>query len=433
MGTIPKLNIRGGEGDVQALNRWADAVTTEFADQRSQVHSSNQKTTTVTNVVNNIIQNPSSIGIKGDGLVHGDAIWEIDPAYVNLREEFVSGNTGTASIGELGWSPSQILQVPFYTDGLSAIYGGEFCWGNSTTVGATGLITLALPATSGTHNGTFPLLGQPSWKMIFVWRFHPASESNGTPINFLKKSVYVGLVGSAQALVDRPMNRPALFIGARFDTDATAPAISDNTIHLEAVANPFSATNARNNTQGTVVDTGIVPKTDTYYRLEITCVAAGVFTMSLNGSAPSTFSIPAITYTAGSGSSVGHIAGNSSEIVTMATTTPGPVEFGGGEVVTFAGFTGTLSALNGPQTVISNRNSNNSSFVIKNSANVSGSQTGFTATGWPSVFPTFEFGNDSSASPATDTMIACNFFAMVWNPRVGGGTGAPDPTKSRFF
>src|SRR6185437_10111515 len=112
--------------------------------------------------------------------------------------------------------------------------------------------------------GTFPLLGQPSWKMIFVWRFHPASESNGTPINFNKKSVYIGLAGSGQALVDHSMSRPALFIGARFDTDPTTPTIGDTTIHLEAVANPFSATNARNNTQGTVVDTGIAPAPDVY-------------------------------------------------------------------------------------------------------------------------------------------------------------------------
>lgn len=351
-----------------------------------------------------------------------------------MREEFVSGNTGTGQIGSLGWSPVQTLQTPFLTDGLGAIDGGEFCWSNGTSVGLTGLISLGLPATTGARNPTFPLLGQPSWKLIFVWRFHPASESNGTPISFAKKSIYVGLAGSSQALVDHAMNRPALFIGARFDTDTTAPAISDTTIKLEAVANPFSATNARNNAQGTVVDTGIVPSPDTYYRLEITCVAAGVFTMSLNGSAPSTFLIPAITYTAGAGSSVnGSFTANKSNIVTMATTTPGPVEFGAGEVVTLAGFLAGLSGLNGIRTVVSNRNSSNSFFVVSTAAGVTGSQTGFTATGWPSVFPMFEFGNDSSAVPVIDTAIACNFFAMVWNPGVGGGTGAPDPTKSRFF
>ena len=252
-------------------------------------------------------------------------------------------------------------------------------------------------------------------------------------MSFLKKSVYVGLMGSSQALVDHAINRPALFIGARFDTDATSPAISDTTIHLEAVANPFSATNARNNTQGTVVDTGVTPSTDTYYRLEITCVAAGVFTMSLNGSTPSTFTIPAITYTAGAGSSVGGTAGNNSRILSMATTTPGPVEFGAGEIITLAGFTGTLSALNGLQTVVSTRNSSNTFFVIKNSNSVSGAATGWTATGWPSVFPAFLFGNDSTAAPAINTMICCNFFTMVWNPGVGGGTGTPNPTKPRYF
>ena len=116
----------------------------------------------------------------GDGLIHGDAISEIDPAYFYQREEFIGGNIGTGQIGELGWSPSQTLQTPFFTDGLAAIDGGEFCWSNTTGVGATGLISIPLPASSGTRNGTFPLLGQPSWKAIFIFRFHPASESNGT-------------------------------------------------------------------------------------------------------------------------------------------------------------------------------------------------------------------------------------------------------------
>jgi len=428
MGQIPKLNIKGGEGDVQALNRWADAVTTEFAAQKTQIKATAQKTTVVTEAV-------AALPPTTDGLIHGDAIWEIDPAYFCQREEFTGGGTGAGTIGELGWTPAQTLGgTPAYSDGLSAIYGSEYSWSNNTTASSTGLIALFNDASlTGARNGTFPLLGQPSWKMIFIWRFHPASESNGTPVSFLKKSVYIGLAGSSQALIDHAMSRPALFIGARFDTDTTSPAISDSTIHLEAVANVFSATNARNNTQGTVVDTGVTPAPDVYYRLEITCVAAGVFTMSLNGSTPSTFSIPSITYTAGAGSSVAHTAGNSTEIVTMATTTPGPVEFGAGEVVTLAGFTGGLAALNGVQSIVSNRTSFNSFFVISNTANVSGSQTGFTATGWPSVFPMFEFGNDSEASPAANTSIYCNYFAMVWNPGVGGGTGTPNKTKARYW
>lgn len=370
------------------------------------------------------------------GVINGDAIPAIDPAYFSLRDDFSSGTTGSGQIGELGWNTNQVFSgTPFYTEGLGAIYGNDLCLANTSTASQTGVLSLFSDgALTGARNGTFPLLGQPGWKLIFIFRFHANSDSNGTPISFAKKTVYVGLAGSSQEIVDHPMTRPALFIGARYDTDTTAPSIADTTIKLEAVANAFSATNARNNAQGTVVDTGITPQPDVYYRLEITCTAAGVFTMSLNGSTPSTFKIPAITYTAGSGSSVnGAITGNNSTIVTMASVTPGPVEFGAGEVLTFAGFTGGLSVLNGTHTVVSLRNSSNTFFTIATTAGVSGSQSGFTATGWPSVFPMFEFGNDSEASPATNTDICANFFSMVWNPGVGGGTGTATATKPRYW
>ncbi len=40
----------------------------------------------------------------GDGLVHGDAIWETDSAYISWRDDFAFGSpSATTAIGELGW------------------------------------------------------------------------------------------------------------------------------------------------------------------------------------------------------------------------------------------------------------------------------------------------------------------------------------------
>src|SRR5260370_5135150 len=39
----------------------------------------------------------------GDGLVHGDTIWDSDPAYTILRDDFIAGNATSGTIGDLGW------------------------------------------------------------------------------------------------------------------------------------------------------------------------------------------------------------------------------------------------------------------------------------------------------------------------------------------
>lgn len=432
MGTIPKLNIRGGEGDVQALNRWADAVTTEFADQRSQVHSSNQKTTTVTNVVNNIIQNPSSIGIKGDGLVHGDAIWEIDPAYVSLRDDFVTGGTTDGTIGEMRWSVggTNAGVTPFYAAGLGFGNMGEFGWANATTADAPAAI-FPLVGNVGYYQQLWPLLENPGWKAIFIWRFHREVDNIGANVapNFLKKSIYVGLAGmNASSSIIMSKSRPNIFIGARFDTDASDQGgnISDTTIHLEAVTNPIALT--RNNTQGTVFDTGLVPAEDVYYRLEIQCIAAGVVTMSLNGSVPKTFTISQMTTTAGASSEVQGSTGQARFLV-------GTTFFGasGGSKFTIAGLTGVTAPLNGSY-VNSVGDAAFQTFAALSAASVTATAvTGWTLTGYPALIPFFSLGNSFAASLVTDLRIMAAFFSFVQNPGVGGGTGAPDPTKSRFF
>src|SRR5487761_1578593 len=148
MGTIPKLNIKGGEGDVQALNRWADAVTTEFADQKTQIHATAQKTTVVTEAVA-ALPPPA-----GDGLIHGDKIWETDPAYVILRDDFVPYFNTTqfaatnALIGELGWNLLGTPSLAVQQGGIPP-YIGQLAWQNPGTVSYYGVLVLNTLESSG--------------------------------------------------------------------------------------------------------------------------------------------------------------------------------------------------------------------------------------------------------------------------------------------
>jgi len=58
MSTIPKLNLHGSDEHTQALNRWADSVTTAFADQLSKVHATNQQAVTADAVATNLGNTP---------------------------------------------------------------------------------------------------------------------------------------------------------------------------------------------------------------------------------------------------------------------------------------------------------------------------------------------------------------------------------------
>jgi hypothetical protein len=332
---------------------------------------------------------------------------------------------------------------------------GEIAWSNSTTSNATpsdGTGTLWLntfvasqPSPSTT---CWALLENPGWKMTFVWRFHqdrdPSNSGGGNAINFTKKSCYVGLATNNN-LPSAGWSRPLIFIGARYDTDTTSPSINDSTIHLEAVGNTLNVniTGAavRNNTQGTTVDTGITPSKGTYYRLDIVCVAAGVVQMSINGSAPQTFTIP--LYTADnvgiSASSDTVIATNGEAILYYGNT--GSISylhpFSTGSQVAISGFTGGNAALNGNHTLVQAASQPLNvprimNFVFPTPIGLTNPGV-WKAIGYPALMPIVLFGNDSSASPSTNTKMCVDYFSFVMNAGIATASATPDPTKSRYF
>ena len=392
----------------------------------------------------------------GDGLIHGDAIWETDSAYVQLRDEFVQANSGNAAFGELSWIPSTNTGsnggLLGSASGLGPLHIGEVQWNNSTSSNSTptqgiGNITFnfpSSPAVQDLSNISWALLSIPNWKATFIWRFHRGVDEifNGSSpnINFSKKSVYIGLAFNNASPSSNGWSRPPIFIGARYDTDNTAPAISDATIKLEAVENalPNGAGTAgitRNNTQGTVVDTGITPSEDAYYRLDILCTSVGVVQMSINGATPSTFTLSKMTVHAGDPGSDSIVANHGQAALFLGSVAGVNVNhpFGPGESVQVSG---TSTALDGTfinDSSAGSGQSTNNIHYLESTVVAQSSPGGWSLLGFPSLVPIFMFGNDSQAGPVVNCRICIDYFSFVWNPGVGGGTGTPDPTKSRYF
>ena len=71
-------------------------------------------------------------------------------------------------------------------------------------------------------------------------------------------------------------------------TDTLFTPLTGNTL----IEVSLQATVYINNTQGTVIDTGVTPTVSTFHRLDIQCIAAGIITMSFDGAAPQSFTVP---------------------------------------------------------------------------------------------------------------------------------------------
>src|SRR5579859_336716 len=89
------------------------------------------------------IASDSNGGVKfsssgGDGLVHGDPIWEHDSAYIELRDDFTFGNNiGNSFVGELGWNvtvasgTAQMLSGGFPNIGQVELWNGNITSANA--------------------------------------------------------------------------------------------------------------------------------------------------------------------------------------------------------------------------------------------------------------------------------------------------------------
>ena len=369
----------------------------------------------------------------GDGLIHGDVIWEIDPAYVVMRDDFIQSNLSgniNSFISELPWyvsnngSPSSV-----FVAGDNFPYSGFVQMSNSATANRCSIMMppiQAQPAQMG-----MPVLDYPGWKMI--WNFKVGRTATGSPgaaFNWAQVSYYLGMAnypGLSGFLTTGDSPRPPYFLGLRYDTDTTAPAISDTQFVFEYVMNPTVTPTTRINTQGTVVATGIHPVEGNSYRLEISCTTSGsvnllltdgttLFTTTMAVTRYSTSNTPGIT-----SSNVGLIEAN-------YTTSP---PWAAGSIFTIAG--GIKADINGTWTMISGSLNPSIAEWYFTSAS-SGSDTGAITSVYPAFVPFVAFGNDTTATPPVDEKaIGIDLFAFVWNPGVGGGTATPNSLLARYF
>ena len=225
----------------------------------------------------------------------------------------------------------------------------------------------------------------------------------------------------------------------------TSAGIADTVFVLEAVENQSYALPSRNNTQGTTQSTGITPTVGTWYRLNVTCAATGLVSISLfGGGASSTLSTTVSTMSiTGSGT---WLTGSAPQTnlgqVTYTVGNPAIVPplspFSTGSHVTVAGFSGSQAPLNGLQTLLPVGSASLSPLTLQfdiSNASFGGASVNGSLTGYPAVVPCVIFGQDDTASPTSQIRtIFVDFVSLVWNPNLGpSAPGTPTSTLSRYW
>lgn len=377
----------------------------------------------------------------GDGLVHGDAIWDIDSGVIRLQDDFVltnAPNTGAIQ-SEYAWSlavnASTFKYIPgsFPTGNNSG--AGYIAFSNSAIANN---IALMAPGniTSGTTYNTnaWPLFDYPSWKLVWVFKIARLQGSSASSVSFssAQTSFYIGL-GNAPgySFGTNQSPRPPYFFGLRYDTDTTSPSIADTTFHFEAVANSTSGT-SRINTQGNTFDTGVVPTENVSYRLELLYTTSGSLQFTLISSAgddvTQTLAIP--KYSTTSGVEI-QAANGLAQFFLRGITGPAAA----GSVVNFSGLTGVQAVFNGNQTITDQVTSSGEWVFPYASAVADGVIVAAVGTGYPAVIPYMAFGNDSSATPVAGSKgVWIDFFGFVWNPGVNTANAlSPNSAKVRYW
>lgn len=255
------------------------------------------QTNSVTNPVQNklnLIQGPnillaadSSGGVKisgtagGDGLTHGDPIWEYDSAYVSLRDDFLTFSTGfsNATFGQLNWfltNSTNVLQIE--TEGGAPPNMGQVAMENDgTTKDFAALVISGNANSSGTSfsGNAWALLENPGWKMTWVFQVNGSvSAGGGGAFNSTKKAFYAGLTGANWRNLQTGGNsggapRPDVFIGVRYDTSVTPGALT-----LSSVATSSG---------GVAVYTGTITGGGNGSYIGLTFVVTGFLTGANNG------------------------------------------------------------------------------------------------------------------------------------------------------
>lgn len=377
---------------------------------------------------------------SGDGLAHGDPIWDVDSAVAFWRDDFATGTAtattgGNSTVGELKWdlagisSGSSFSKIP---GGGAWPHQGWLHIISGTTKNNAGVLVWPNAGVSGAGNiqSAMPLFDYPGWKMVWVFgSFSQRITSTTSPFPLAGKSLYLGLCGARGATTWYPGNssgnsvRPPLFYGLRFDTDTNSPSIGDSTFVFEAVANPsYTSSQARNNTQGTTFNTGITPTEFVTYRFEMTYLASGTLVMSLYGSdgssATTTFSsLPTASSNSTNSQAITMARGNGlGEIIYSGAASAGTSNdvWAIGSIVAITNAPALESYYNGKFTLFGANAAGTYTFALAGGTN-SLSSSGVTITGYPGVVPCFIFGNDNSVSSPVSAQMGVDFFALVWN------------------
>lgn len=381
---------------------------------------------------------PAPVTPTSDGLIHGDSIWDVDDALFNVRDDFSAVTTLTGNFtSQIYWSFTPSTATSFSQSAAPPYFGGILLPNSSSSSDSAKLVHGINAAWVRSQSQAWALFDYPSWKL--VWEFEicrPYVFNQSTlPVAFswTQVSTYVGMAGfpSGAAIGPSAVPRTPYFIGLRYDTDTTSPAISDTDFVFEAVANSTdTATRASLNVQGTVVHTGIIPAEGAHYRLEMTCTVAGTATLTLSDGT-TTFSsslvMPKFVSTSSSNeyyalNGIGQIDAN------VATMPSGP-----GTLIGVSGIVGPDAAFNGAWPALGSGGTTFVNIIMPGTIGLSLASS--TITCYPAMSPYLAFGNDSQATPAANTKaLSVDFFSFVWNPGVAGITSAtPSPLLPRYF
>ena len=450
--TIPSLKATKLQtaGEVAVLNRWADRVKQALDDLKTTVV---KKGTTITlqtqNVSNqtqdklnlkagtNITLTPDPFGAVviastagGDGLIHGDPIWELDPAWTIFREDFnnppsVPGPNANTTFGNgMSWA---IVTSGSYFQCMTGGFplNGFIAMSNSANPSSTAFIEPSFGGSSGSNG--FPLLDYPGWKI--VWIFQILRNNSASPATFAWSQVsnYVGLGNYAATTPNSTSSaRPPYFLGLRYDTDTTTPSIGDNQFVFEYVSNFTTTPLTRINTQGTTFSTGITVTEGKIYRFEMSCTTKGQIVCRLvdgTSSVSNTLTVSPLSF---SDKQPTFSSSNGQTGVNWASGTNLPIDIG--TIVTISG--GSVSAGNGTFTHQIPRGVTGELRFL-NGATPTGTDTGATTSFYPALRPFFSFGNDSAAAPTVNSKgMLLDYMSLIWNKGLTGS--AVSPTLARY-
>lgn len=419
------------------LNRWALKV-------ENRLDAANQRTIQAPQVAKTIATQVAS-GLSGgttDGLIHGDAIWAIDDATVILRDDFLTPEIVASVVrSQLVWQLTVPASAPSFVTQAFPL-AGYLTFANNNTANNSYFLLPGpmLTNTGGNAPTAWPLFDYPSWKLVWNFRVgRPLFNSGANPpvgFNFGQTSFYLGLGNwSSQTgpFVTTVPARPSTFFGLRYDTDTTAPAISDTQFVFEAVQNPTAAT-TRNNAQGTTFATGITPTEGVDYRLEILCTTAGAAKLTLyNGTTSATTTLTMPTYLCSGTSAITLMSQTGIGIANANLAAQLIPPFAGGSKFTlgsignpsYSSFAGNWVSIGTPASAHLN---------FFKSGTIANAVMDGSLTGQAALYPYFAFGNDTQATPtANSKAILLDYFGFAWNPGVGGGTGTATTNKVRYW